>query len=460
MSTLDGYDGISPQIMLSAILSNLSYSYPYNESRIISDIVYNDTLYVVFTGTQPNMFDMSFNVNILKSHQFGGRVHSGFHKRAVKYFGGGNNATFDIWFNNIFKNAEMNGDINIKEIVFAGHSLGGAASEIVGTYFWQHCNKNSSETFCSISSQIITFGGPLIFQKACNVHPNMTHIVNDNDMIPRILRDFEFLYSGFFTIRMLSPHIPHIFAVTVFLSLLSVKYTRYDIIQVFFVCSIWILTIYHFFSSKFMIPETDVPEHLSPILNIMGCKNVFCDSFHLYLENWVIHLILVLILMIKRLLFSCLEGSCDCLLYLFQPILDFIPSLLRMVAIFVPCFVGICFIAPHYYGQGDVIHIQMHHKYGVCNKLNAIDYYNEMRTGYEESFFFHDHSIVIYTEILQSLINGKIKCGTILPESSTGNEVEDAALLVMFILCIAVFWIYFIKKQPNLLKQWKIFIII
>eukprot|EP01084_Bolivina_argentea_P010339 19259_1 len=72
-----------------------------------------------------------------------------------------------------------------------------------------------------------------------------------------------------------------------------------------------------------------------------------------------------------------------------------------------------------------------------------------MRTGYQDSFFFNDHSIVNYTNILQLLIENNIQCGNKLPNSSTGKEVEDVITLSMFIVCVVSFWIYFIRKATK-----------
>ncbi len=141
-------------IQHSMWLSLGSYCPPHRFNKYMVKLI-GAKLFIAFTGTQMDDIDDIFiDLKFFKRHKFGDYIHSGFYDRSIQYFPPSDN--FRDWFENITDFSE------ITEIIFTGHSLGGAVSQIMGSFFYEYCAYNKECTNNIQTSEIVTFGSPLV----------------------------------------------------------------------------------------------------------------------------------------------------------------------------------------------------------------------------------------------------------------------------------------------------------
>lgn len=126
--------------------------------------ILDDTQYIVFRGTEKKYADWKSDFSVFKTSRDYGKVHLGFYKAydSVK---------------------EQIGRFRRNNVVFTGHSLGGALAQVAAI---ERSNLNPW-----VNIEVYTFGSPRVFNKKGsktfnNEIKDSFHFVLNNDIVPRV----------------------------------------------------------------------------------------------------------------------------------------------------------------------------------------------------------------------------------------------------------------------------------
>lgn len=146
-------------------------------------VEYDNQIYFVFRGTD-SFIDVEYNLSTDKiSFENVCSVHEGFYEQFISLVD-----HIQSYVN----------DTTTKQIIFTGHSLGGALATIASLYFSIHHPTIRTKIYC------VTFGSPRVgtkkFKKIYNKHViNSYRFVNHNDPIPKLppkIMSFSHVHSA------------------------------------------------------------------------------------------------------------------------------------------------------------------------------------------------------------------------------------------------------------------------
>eukprot|EP01083_Nonionella_stella_P047504 127153_1 len=348
-------------------LARGSYCAPHNVDKYIIKQI-DKTLFISFTGTQvDDINDIFIDLKFFKMHKFGDYIHSGFYDRTVQYFAPDN---FTYWFDNHVMNTITFDAID--EVIWTGHSLGGAVSQIMGSFFYEYCSYHVGCKNNIRSSEIITFGSPLVFNQLNRVHPNMTHIINANDLIPRILRKWEIIYSGDLFVHLCFKYIMELIAIWIFIHFAILNFDmKLNWKQLVMTCIIW-------FALALWLAQV-LYFHIILMTLLVSIKGIILDCK-------------------KCCLYKMGSRYIDCNQHKHN--LAIIKILLVIVIILFVYSMLIDVIHPEYYAHGEVMHIG----FNFCRKMKATEWYERMRYGFAEDDVM-DHSMNDYIKHMVQFVD-------------------------------------------------------